>query len=272
MSVLRRPTEVWDVTATAPSADLRKRPRAHQAWHGRFRLPLTPAVRTAVGVAVGALVVAVPAPASGAGPGQDYWTADFIIRQNKKNLRQGRPNKSTGQLSRGQSQPRTGNTSRQRSASASAWAEKMPTKWAWYPVGDTVADLFGDPLAVGVPDDAADELGVDSLYYNQGVYYKPVTTRWVVVRAPPGTEIPFLPLGYTALTVDSDQYFYYQGDFYDHPGDYRVARAPIGATVPYVPDAAARTTEEGESYLEYGGVRYEAVIQAGETVYEVTSS
>jgi len=109
-------------------------------------------------------------------------------------------------------------------------------------------------------------------YYNEGVYYSPSGSGYVVVPAPAGAAITELPSGYSSLTVGSARYYYYGGIFYSLSGDsYNVVTAPVGAVVNDLPEGAEEIEVGGVKLLKYNNAFFQPVSQSGNDAYEVVN-
>ena len=76
-------------------------------------------------------------------------------------------------------------------------------------------------------------------------------------RVSRGRVFATLPLGYAALTLSNDLYYYHSGDFYRRaPGGYMVVDAPVGAVVPTLPAGYSFLVVDGVRYCTYDGYYY----------------
>jgi hypothetical protein len=139
-----------------------------------------------------------------------------------------------------------------------------PYHWGpyWHPYGFFVATMFTTAVMIS----AANQ----SYYYNEGVYYAPQGSGYVVVQAPVGATVTVLPSEYTLVVVASSTYYYYGGTFYTiSSGTYTVVPAPVGAVIKQLPEGAVETDVNGVKLLKVNDTFYQPVSQEGEDAYEV---
>jgi hypothetical protein len=111
-------------------------------------------------------------------------------------------------------------------------------------------------------------VGGTPYYYNEGVYYEPAPTGYVVVAPPLGAVVPELPPGVETIVTGDTMYFYAGGAFYvQGPQGYLVAAPPLGVTVSMLPPDAVPTTIHGILYYLSRGTYFLPVMQNGVTVY-----
>ena len=68
------------------------------------------------------------------------------------------------------------------------------------------------------------------LFFNAGVWYRPVGSGFVVIRPPVGISVPVLPPGYSTIWVGSSPYYYANDTYYaSTPNGYVVATPPAGS-------------------------------------------
>ena len=91
-------------------------------------------------------------------------------------------------------------------------------------------------------------LGRNDYHYHAGVFYRlRAPGTYVVVRAPIGARVHFLPLGYVSFFVGTRRYFYANFTYYLWDAamrDYVVVAAPAGAD-----EAVAAASDKGTSEL-----------------------
>jgi hypothetical protein len=147
---------------------------------------------------------------------------------------------------------------------AYAYHPYHPYYWGhnWHPLGFFAATLATDAFLVS----AANQ----QYYYDEGVYYQPLSGGYSVVPAPVGATVSSLPPGYETTMVGNDYYYYYGGAFYVDTGNgYQVVAAPYGAVVTQIPDGAIQQDINGQTYLVYNNTYYQPVSQNGTDAYEV---
>ena len=114
--------------------------------------------------------------------------------------------------------------------------------------------------------------GVRYHYYN-GVYYKPVGNKYVIVNPPVGIRVKTLPAGNVRFVVRGRTYFYYYGTFYVrsvNTNEYVAIAPPIGARVDALPDDYRKVIIDNMTYYEFDGTYYKAIVDNyGEVWYEV---
>lgn len=114
--------------------------------------------------------------------------------------------------------------------------------------------------------------GVQYCYYN-GIYYKPVGNKYVVIQAPLGIRLRTLPPGNIHFVINGRNYFYYYGTFYLKSisnNEYITVAPPIGARVDALPDGYKKIIIDDKTYYKFEGVYYKAIAgQNGEVWYEV---
>jgi hypothetical protein len=109
-----------------------------------------------------------------------------------------------------------------------------------------------------------------SLFFSNGVYYRPHANGYRVVAAPIGIRINALPRGYVQFYVGNEPFFYYGGTYYRNTGGYyEVVRPPVGALVESIPNGYETLNIEGETYYMVDGVQYKPELNNGEIWYRV---
>ena len=101
--------------------------------------------------------------------------------------------------------------------------------------------------------------GDSRYYFHDGIWYRPIGPRFVVVAPPLGLIVPFLPLYYTTVWVGGIPYYYANEVYYVQRGNgYAVATPPKGETT------QTSTTEQvfiyprlGQSEKQQADDRYE---------------
>jgi hypothetical protein len=139
-----------------------------------------------------------------------------------------------------------------------------PYHWGpyWHPYGFFVATMFTTAVMISVAN--------QSYYYNEGVYYSPSGSGYVVVQAPVGAAVTVLPSDYTLVVVSNDTYYYYGGTFYTiSSGTYTVVTAPVGAVVKALPEGAEEVEVNGTKLIKYNDTFFQPVALGGEDAYEV---
>jgi hypothetical protein len=139
-----------------------------------------------------------------------------------------------------------------------------PSTWgaSWHPIGFIAASLARDVFIFS--------LANRQYYYDEGVYYQPVSGGYTVVSAPIGAVVGSLPDGYETVQLGDDYFYYYGGTFYiGLDQGYQVVDAPTGAIVMNIPDGATQQNINGEIYLFYNNTYYEPVSFNGEDAYQV---
>lgn len=87
--------------------------------------------------------------------------------------------------------------------------------------------------------------------FHSGVWYKPVGTRWMVVRPSHGLRIRVLPQGCRRVVVGSVVYHYYYGTYYrQQQQEYEVVEAPMGAEIRSLPDGYNEIVVNDVDYYE----------------------
>ena len=139
-----------------------------------------------------------------------------------------------------------------------------PSNWgpSWHPIGFIAASLARDAFIFS--------LANRQYYYDDGVYYQPISGGYTVVSAPVGAVVGSLPDGYETVQLGDDYFYYYGGTFYiGLDQGYQVVDAPVGAIVNNIPDGATQQNINGEIYLFYNNTYYEPVSFNGEDAYQV---
>ena len=70
----------------------------------------------------------------------------------------------------------------------------------WYAPGAMLTTMYASAVMLNVAN--------QSYYYNEGVFYEPVSGGYTVVNAPTGAEVTLLPSGYEATNIGSETYYY----------------------------------------------------------------
>lgn len=112
--------------------------------------------------------------------------------------------------------------------------------------------------------------------YHAGLFYRPYGRSFVIVHAPVGTYVRFLPANRLRIVVGSRVFFYYYANFYtyrssDDPNSgYVVVDPPLGAQIDELPDGYHKVEIDGNTYYELGNVYYKAMMdEHGNVWYEV---
>ncbi|RDC62361.1 DUF6515 family protein [Adhaeribacter pallidiroseus] len=107
-------------------------------------------------------------------------------------------------------------------------------------------------------------------HYDNGVYYRSMHGRYVVVPAPFGLRTRVIPTGHLRFYVNQRPYYYYYGTYYvPQNGYYEVVKPPVGALVESIPDGYEQMVLDGETYYLVDGVQYKPVLHNNEIWYEV---
>lgn len=105
-------------------------------------------------------------------------------------------------------------------------------------------------------------------YYDQGVYYQPGPSGYVVVPPPVGAIVAALPPGAETIPYGATYYYYAGGAFYVQTAQgFLVVAPPVGITVPYLPPGAQAVTMNGMLYYRADGAYFMPVMEDGVTVY-----
>ena len=109
-------------------------------------------------------------------------------------------------------------------------------------------------------------------YDGDGIYYQPQSDGdYVVVQAPVGAIVPYLPSGIVTIPVGPTNYYYLDGVFYvQQDSGYAVVNPPPGIVVPQAPSDADQVVINGTVVYQYNGFNYAPSIQDGVTVYTLT--
>jgi hypothetical protein len=145
-------------------------------------------------------------------------------------------------------------------------------------------------------------MGSSMYYYNNGIFYSPYESGYVVTAPPVGAAVPGLPRGAKSIMIDNQQFFEYNGVYYkvvindkgdkvyvvagkdgvlstarEDDGDEDMAdqyQGPrVGDMVNRLPDNTRSVTLNGKKYyVSPDEVYYEAVTDnRGNTAYKVAS-
>ena len=139
-----------------------------------------------------------------------------------------------------------------------------PYGWGpyWHPFGYFAGALAADAFLFSIAN--------QQYYYDNGVYYEPSGSGYVVVPPPIGAVVSYLPAGYITVQVGDDIYYYYGGAFYiSQGGSFRVVPAPVGAIVTEIPEGATDQVINGVDYLLFNNTYYQPISQNGQDAYEV---
>lgn len=112
-------------------------------------------------------------------------------------------------------------------------------------------------------------------HYDNGVYYKPVGSSYVVTRPPVGIRVSVLPPNPYRVILSGNPYYYYYGSYYVPfaGGGYEVVAPPVGARVDALPDGYEVFDMDGMVYYRLDETYYKAVVESnGRVVYEVVRS
>lgn len=118
------------------------------------------------------------------------------------------------------------------------------------------------------PDYSQLYVGGNPYYYDQGVYYQPGPSGYVVVSPPMGAVVPALPPGAETIQVGPTLFYYAAGAFYTQvPQGFLVVAPPLGVTVDMLPPGAVPVNINGMIYYQADGAYFMPEIQDGITVY-----
>lgn len=99
-----------------------------------------------------------------------------------------------------------------------------------------------------------------SYRYHEGIFYRPATSGFVVVRPVVGVRVRVLPPARRRVIVMNQAYFYYYGTFYKPVGDeYEVIDAPEGALVDALPEGYDVKEVDGTEYYVFEDTYYQEV-------------
>ena len=96
-------------------------------------------------------------------------------------------------------------------------------------------DRYYPPRGYAVPARPGGSIGIHiggaQLYFNAGVWFRPIGGRYVVITPPYGIAIPVLPSGYSTVWLDGVPYYYANGVYYAAAAGqgYSVDAPPPGA-------------------------------------------
>lgn len=110
-------------------------------------------------------------------------------------------------------------------------------------------------------------------YFDRGVFYRPVGTKYVIAPAPIGVRVRVLPPEHVRVIVNGRIFYYYYGTYYVKAptnNEFVTVAPPVGARVDALPDGYNKVYIEDKTYYEFEGTYYKAVIDHyGEVWYEV---
>lgn len=111
-------------------------------------------------------------------------------------------------------------------------------------------------------------VGGNPYYYDQGVYYQPAPSGYVVVTPPLGALVAQLPPGAEAIPYGPTVYYYGAGAFYvQNPQGFMVVEPPPGIAVTELPPNAQQVMMNGILYYQADGIYFLPQMQNGVTVY-----
>ena len=120
------------------------------------------------------------------------------------------------------------------------------------------------------PDYSQVNVSGNPYYYDQGVYYQPGQSGYVVVAPPLGAVVPAVPPGAESMQVGSNIYYYAGAAFYVQTQQgFLVVAPPIGVTIGALPPNATALNINGAIYYQAGPTYFMPVMQAGVTAYAV---
>ena len=113
----------------------------------------------------------------------------------------------------------------------------------------------------------------DYLYYNDGIYYKPVNSGYLIVQPRSGTQIHSLPAGHITVKMGTRNYYYYYGTFYIKDEDcYFSVEPPHGIKIDALPEGYKTIKIDGKDYYLLNGVYYKVVQGSnGSLTFQVVS-
>ena len=93
---------------------------------------------------------------------------------------------------------------------------------------------------------------------------------YVVVGAPIGIRIRFIPAAHSRFVIDHRDYYYYYGTYYVmNNAYYEVLKPPVGALVESIPDGYEQLQINRETYYIVDGVQYKPILNNNEIWYQV---
>lgn len=111
-------------------------------------------------------------------------------------------------------------------------------------------------------------VGGNPYYYDQGLYYQPGASGYVVVSPPIGAMVPQLPPGAEPIQAGAIEYYYAGGAFYvQQPQGFLVVTPPPGISITTLPPGAAPVAINGTLYYQADGAYFLPMFQNGITVY-----
>jgi len=113
--------------------------------------------------------------------------------------------------------------------------------------------------------------GQIAIIYDQGIFWLPRGSEYVVVVPPLGVVVDKLPPGVRGQpTKDQGVIYYFFGTFFKAKGDkYEVIKPPTGTFVGYLPDGYVQEGEEADPTFKFGPISYKQVFVAGQIAYQV---
>lgn len=139
-----------------------------------------------------------------------------------------------------------------------------PFYWGpvWHPWGFFIATLAATAVVVSVQN--------ASYHYDQGVWYAPSGTGYVVVQAPVGGTVAAIPGGSQTVIVNNTTNYYYGGAYYEKGATaYAVVAPPAGAVVDSLPEGGEEVRIGEQTYVKFGETYYAPVVIDGMNKYEV---
>jgi len=139
-----------------------------------------------------------------------------------------------------------------------------PYYWGpvWHPWGFVVATLAVTAIVVSVNN--------AQYHYDQGVWYSPSSSGYIVVQAPVGGTITTVPSGTQTVIVNNTTNYYYGGAYYEKDSKgYTVVAPPAGAVVDNLPEGGEEVKIGDQTYVKVGETYYSPVQVDGKNKYEV---
>lgn len=139
---------------------------------------------------------------------------------------------------------------------------------AGFGVGMVTGLVIGAAIATPPPSYTTVVVSGSSYMYDNGVYYQPASSGYVVVGAPVGATVATIPPGAISVVLGATTYYYLNGAYYVQQGTaFQVVPTPLGIMVSTLPAGAASTTLNGQTYFKFQGDYYQPVIAGGVTSY-----
>jgi hypothetical protein len=116
------------------------------------------------------------------------------------------------------------------------------------------------------------EVGGIPYIYDQGVFWIPQATDYLVVTAPVGAVVGALPRGAVPAPGGGMALWYFFGTFFARgEGGFAVVRPPAGVTVYYLPDGYRVEKAGGADVYRFGDTVFKPVFIQGVLAYQVVT-